>query len=147
MTPPPRVMSHLPVPRPLRDPFPLDPNHADVVDGAHVTLRWEAVDGAEAYAVDVAEDPEFHDVLFTREVPASTVELAVDVPFPSDDRTLYWRVSAGNALGWSGGGRIESFTSGSPDQAGHFADPDEDEPFGPFASLLWSFRQRRRSVR
>ena len=136
-------MAHDPRPHAPLDPYPLEPNHADVVDGAHVTLRWEPAAGAESYAVDVAEDPEFHRVVFTREVPAPTVELAVDVPFPADGRTLYWRVSAGSALGWSRGGRIESFTSGRPDQAGRFPDPDDEEPFGPFASILWSFRRRR----
>ena len=126
------------------DPYPLDPHHAGVVDGSHVLLRWEPAPEAETYAIEIADDPEFSDILFTLEVPAALTEFAVPVPFPGDDRTFYWRVSAGNAEGWSEGARIESFTSGTAGQVGRFPEPDEAEPFGPLASLIWSFRPRRR---
>jgi hypothetical protein len=107
-----------------------------VVDGTRVTLRWEPSDGAQRYAVDIAGDPEFQDIIFSKELPAAAVELTVDRSFPTDDSTLYWRVSAANANGWSEGERVESFISGTSEQVGHFPDPDEAEPFGPIEALL-----------
>ena len=127
------------------DPFLLYPHHAGVVDGSHVLLRWEPALEAEIYAIEIADDPEFHNVVFTTEVPAALTEFVVPVPFPDDARTLYWRVSAANADGWSEGAHIESFTSGTAGQVGRFPEPDEAEPFGPLASLVWSFRRRRRA--
>jgi hypothetical protein len=115
-----------------------------VVDGTHVTLQWEPSPGAQTYAVEVAEDQAFHHVIFSREVPATSLSLRVDDTFAADDRTLFWRVSAGNTQGWSEGERIESFISGTPEQAGRFAEPDEKEPFGPVVALLGTMRRRGR---
>ena len=126
------------------DPYPVAPQHEAVVDGKHVTLRWEPAEGADLYAVEVAEDQQFHNVIFARELPATVLTLAVDDTFAADDRTLYWRVSAGNARGWSEGERIESFISGTPEQAGRFVEPDEKEPFGPVVALLGTMRRRGR---
>jgi hypothetical protein len=125
------------------DPHPIGPRHEAVVDGARVTFSWAPAADAEAYALEVAEDPEFHHVLLAREVPADMTTFTVDEPLPTDDRTLFWRVSAGNGKGWSEGERIESFISGTADQAGRFVDPDAREPFGPVAALLSSYRGRR----
>ena len=126
------------------DAYPLSPHHAAVVDGAHVTLRWEPDENAEQYAVEIAEDPEFHRIVFSQEVPPDVTDLVVPTPFPDDDRTLYWRVSTEVAGAWSEGARIESFTSGTASQVGHFPVPNDQEPFGPVPSLLWSLRRRRR---
>lgn len=130
-------------PQPLapHDPFPIGPRHEGVIDGGHVVLSWEPAAGAEAYAVEIAEDPEFHRVVFTREVPSGMTTLEIAEPFPTDDRTLYWRVSAGNSNGWSEGERIESFISGTAEQAGRFVEPEEREPFGPLAALISSYRR------
>ena len=124
-------MSHI-----LDDPFPLEPHHANVVDGAHVALRWEPTENTERYHVQIAHDPDFQEVVFEQELPADMVALIVRHHFPEDDRLYYWRVRAGNAQGWSAGERIESFTSGTAEQVGHFPDPDETEPFGPIAGLF-----------
>jgi hypothetical protein len=118
------------------DPFPIAPRHGAVVDGSRLSLQWEESPGADAYAIEIAEDQEFHHVIYTRELPASALALEVDETLPTDDRTLYWRVSAGNAQGWSEGERIESFIAGTPEQAGRFVDPDEVEPFGPIEAIL-----------
>ena len=124
---------------PPHDPYPLDPRHEHVVDGAHVALRWEPAEGAaavERYRVQIALDPDFYEVVFEQDVPAGATTLIVQRHFPEDDRTFYWRVLAGNDGGWSEGARIESFISGTAAQVGRFADPDEAEPFGPVAALF-----------
>ena len=126
------------------DPYPIRPRHEGVIDGANVVLSWEPTPGAERYAIEIAEDAEFHRVVFAREVPSEMTSLTLDQSFPADDRTLFWRVSAGNSFGWSEGERIESFISGTPSQAGHFVEPEEKEPFGPLAALLSSWRRLRR---
>ncbi len=131
-----------PLPRTPHDAYPLDPHHAAVVDGTHVALRWEPSDDAETYAIEVSEDPEFRTIVYTHEVPGTETEFIVPVPFPEDDRLLYWRVSAGNAEGWSAGARIESFISGMADQAALSPEPEDSEPYGPLPSLLWSFRRQ-----
>jgi hypothetical protein len=119
-----------------QDPYPVAPLNGAVVDGTRVSLQWEPSDGATSYAVDIAEDPEFQNVIFAQELPASATQVTLGRSFPTDDRTLYWRVSAANAHGWSEGERVESFTSGTSEQVGHFPDPDEAEPFGPIEALL-----------
>lgn len=131
-----------PPPHTPHDAYPLDPHHAGVVDGTHVVLRWEPCGDAETFAIEVAEDPEFHTIVYSHEVPGTVTEFAVPVPFPDDDRLLYWRVSAGNAEGWSEGARIESFISGTAAQAARVPEPEDGEPFGPLPSLIWSFRRQ-----
>lgn len=130
-----------------------------MVDGQHVTLRWETADAADHYRVQIAAGPDFHDVLFEQEVPGGTTALVVRRHFPDDDRLFYWRVRAGNAEGWSEGDHVEAFTSGTADQVGRFAVPDTAEPFGPVAALfsaaslesiaevLPSYRQRAGAAR
>lgn len=121
---------------PPHDPYPIDPHHEHVVDGSHVVLRWEPTADAARYRVQIALDPDFYEVVFEQDVPAETTALVARQHFPEDDRTFYWRVLAGNDGGWSEGARIESFISGTAAQVGRFADPDEDEPFGPVAALF-----------
>ena len=120
----------------LPDPRPLDPHHAEITDGAHVVLRWEPVAAAERYRVQIAADSDFSEIAFEQDLPAEMTALVVQQHFPDDDRAFFWRVLAGDGDGWSGGDRIESFTSGTPEQVGHFADPDASEPFGPVAGLF-----------
>jgi hypothetical protein len=118
------------------DPKPVAPLEGAVVDGQHVLLRWTSDAMADRYRVQIADGADFRDVLFEQEVAAGATALVVRRHFPDDARLLYWRVLAGNAEGWSGGSRIESFTSGTADQAGRFVVPDVVEPFGPVAALF-----------
>lgn len=121
-----------------RDPQPLAPLEGSVVDGHHITLRWEGRASAERYRVQIADTSDFRDVVFEQDVPAGTTALVVRRHFPDDDQLFYWRVLAGNAEGWSEGDDIESFTSGTADQVGRFAVPDAAEPFGPVAALFFN---------
>lgn len=118
------------------DAQPLAPREGEVVDGHHVALRWEDAEAADRYRVQIATGPDFRDITFEQEVPGGTTALVVRRHFPDDDRLFFWRVCAGNAEGWSGGDRIEAFTSGTAEQVGRFAVPDVDEPFGPVAALF-----------
>lgn len=120
----------------LSDPRPLDPHHAEIADGAHVVLRWEPVSAAERYRVQIAPDSDFREIVFEQDLSAEMTALVVQQHFPGDDRTFFWRVLAGDGEGWSGGDRIESFTSGTTEQVGRFVDPDASEPFGPVAGLF-----------
>lgn len=118
------------------DPWLVAPREGEVVDGHHVSLRWQADDPADRYCVQIATGPDFRDVLFEQEVPPGTTALVVRRHFSDDDSLYYWRVLAGNAEGWSGGDHIEAFTSGTAEQVGHFVVPDVAEPFGPVAALF-----------
>ncbi len=131
------MMSETALPgRALPDPDLLEPRHGHVADGAHLAFHWAPVPDARRYRVQVAEGPGFDDVLFEQELPAWATALVVRQRLPEDDRTLHWRVQAGDDAGWSPGGHVERFLSGRADQVGMFADPDESEPFGPVAALF-----------
>lgn len=118
------------------DPHLLAPCRGEVVDGHHVLLRWERMDGAERYRVQIATESDFRDVVFEQDVPGGVEALIVRRHFPEDDRLLFWRVRTGTAEGWSEGEHIESFTSGTAEQVGHSPVPDVAEPFGPVAALF-----------
>lgn len=107
-----------------------------MVDGHHILLRWGPAEGADRYCVQIAATSDFLDTDFEQEVPPGTTALVVRRHFPEDDRLYYWRVLAGNAERWSAGDDIESFTSGTAEQAGRYAVPDVAEPFGPVAALF-----------
>jgi hypothetical protein len=111
------------------------PKEESLVDGDDVTLQWEAVEGAEHYLVEVAEDAPFHEVVVQEEVDGTSLSLDA---LPTDDGLYYWRVLTRRGGEWSHGDRIESFVSTSPDQvhAGSGEAPDRSESYGPVAELV-----------
>lgn len=124
-------------PEVLTSPRPVFPREAAIVDGRAVTFRWEPVEEASAYRLEVANDAAFESVAFEEEVPADTTTLTVTDVFPTDDQTFFWRILAKNEEGWSRGERIESFVSGTREEvAQHIEVPDETEEVGPVGGLM-----------
>ena len=112
------------------------PREAAVVDGASVTFRWEPVQDALRYQLQIARDAAFQELVLERVVEgeASTV---VEGEFETDGELFYWRVLAGNDEGWSSGDHVESFVSGTAEMAAtHVARPDER--MGPYPELIRS---------
>jgi hypothetical protein len=120
------------------DPRPLAPRHAAVVDGARFTLRWEPVEGARRYRVQIAASTDFRAPAFQCDLSADVVALPMWYAKPGDDSTYFWRVLAESAGGWSRGESIESLTTGRGGEEALFADPDGTEPLGPVALLFSS---------
>ena len=116
-------------------PVLTSPQEEALVVGGDVTLRWEPVEGAEAYLVEVAEDAPFHEVVVQKEVEGTSLALEA---LPTDGALYYWRVLAKRGGAWSHGDRIESFVSTTPEQvdAGEEEAPDRSEGYGPAAELV-----------
>ena len=114
------------------------PQEEALVNGEEVTLRWEPVESADAYLVEVAEDAAFQEVIVQEEVQDTTLALEA---LPTDGDLYYWRVLAHRAGQWSHGDRIESFVSVTAEQARTAAEgegeaPNKSEDYGPAPALF-----------
>lgn len=119
-------------------PALVSPREAAVVDGHAVTFEWRPVEQADRYRLQVAPDTTFETLVVDEDVDAASSLTVADV-FPTDERTFFWRVLAGNDAGWSHGERVESFVSATADAAEHaVAVPDEEEDLGPVTELVRS---------
>jgi hypothetical protein len=119
------------------DPEILSPRHEARVLGHHVVLRWDAVDGVDAYRVEVARDTHFEDLVLSEETTGTSLDLS-QAHFPADGHTYYWRVQSRHGDTYSRGEGIESFIAmkGSEIGDGPRTDPDEAEDKGPVPALL-----------
>jgi len=85
-------------------PLPATPVALEPFDGAALTafvFRWEPVEGATAYVVEIATDDEF--LRIDQRVRVDGTELApADASLPRQDAPLRWRVSAVDADGFRG---------------------------------------------
>lgn len=123
-------------------PQPVRPREAKIVNGHDVTFQWKSVEGATAYRLEVAQDTTFDTIVFEKEVSAGSTALTVTDFFPVDEQTYFWRVLARGDGGWSRGERIESFVSGTPEEAAQdLRTPDEAEDYGPLTKLVRSATQ------
>ena len=77
----------------MNAPVLLAPDAETPVRGAATTLRWEPVDGARAYHVQVAADADFSTLVVDSRLGAVT-SLHVRGLMPGDDGRVYWRVAA-----------------------------------------------------
>jgi hypothetical protein len=118
-------------------PVVVEPKEEALVDGTDVTLRWEAMPGADDYLVEVAEDAAFHEVVVQEQVEGTALQLP---ELPTDGKLYYWRVITERGADWSHGDRIESFVSVTADQLrtadGDGSAPDREEDYGPAAELF-----------
>ncbi|EXJ13942.1 FecR domain-containing protein [Imhoffiella purpurea] len=82
----------------LPPPQPLEPEQGAVLYGRGVELAWSPVAGASAYWLEVAVDPEFSRLVFTRTDLSGTEQRV-----PVDREGLYyWRLSSVDAAGLPG---------------------------------------------
>ncbi len=117
-------------------PVLLFPQGEAVVDSRELRFVWDTVENATAYFVEVATDADFGSVVFEKNV-GDVNNILLEEVLPSDDRTYYWRVFAGNEHGWSHGENIESFICGTEESLSEqYASPDVDEKYGPAARLF-----------
>ncbi len=117
-------------------PYLIAPQEEAVVDSSAVSFKWEAVEGVTEYLLEVASDTTFETIVFTQILVDATSLVVKDV-FPPDEATYYWRVFSRNEAGESHGDVIESFISGtSEDAERHFIRPDHKERLGPLAKLM-----------
>jgi hypothetical protein len=111
------------------------PREEAVIDGSAVTFVWEPVEEATEYYLEVASDTTFETLVYEENVGDVTSVTIADV-FPTDEATYYWRIFSRNAAGESHGDVVESFISGTPDEATEsLVIPDEAEGFGPLAAV------------
>lgn len=119
-------------------PILVAPKEEALVDGEALTFQWKPLDGAEAYALEVAADANFDEVVFEKG-PMGTEETSFTLPepLPTDGDLYYWRVRARHGEEWSPGDRVESFISVTAERA-EAADeaPDRSEGYGPAAGLV-----------
>jgi len=118
----------------LQSPDLVAPREAEVVFGREVTFHWDAVDGADAYTLQVASDAKFSDVVLQEDVGDQTA-VTVGEYFPTDNSTFFWRVIARGPDAESRGERIESFIAASEEDASRaLSSPDEE--MGPVTELV-----------
>lgn len=130
-------------PQALADPILVAPRLEQRLDPDALTLRWEPVDGAERYTVEIATDTAFEDVVVSADAGADT-EITLSGVFAADRTTYFWRVFAHAGETNSPGQRVESFIA--EDRAGIRAENakgvpervDERESLGPVAELAAS---------
>ena len=118
------------------DPEILSPRHEARVLGHHVVLRWEPVDGVDAYRVEVARESHFEDVVVDEETTETHLDLSNH--FPADGNTYYWRVQSRHGDQYSRGEGIESFIAMKGRDLGDApkSTPDDDEDQGPVPALF-----------
>jgi hypothetical protein len=115
----------------LGAPSLVAPADAVPVDGSEVTFVWNPVEGAQTYRLQVASTAQFADPVLETEVgPEAAV--TVGNQFPTDGRTLFWRVVA-EAEGenaeksFTEKSPVESFLSTTAAAAGLKAPSSDDE--------------------
>ncbi|HET6568677.1 MAG TPA: hypothetical protein VFG50_11985 [Rhodothermales bacterium] len=133
------MAEHKHILQPPTDPVPISPANEVILSGDAVTFRWEAVKDVLEYRFQIAEETDFAECLLDEAVPAQDTSATISGRFPTDDETFFWRVLARTEAGWSRGERVESFVSGTPEQAAlHMARPDDDRRLGPFVEMVRS---------
>lgn len=116
-------------------PYLVSPREEAIVDGSAVTFVWEPVEEATEYYLEVASDTDFEMLIYEDNVGDVTSVTVADV-FPMDEATYYWRIFSRNAAGESHGDVVESFISGTPEEAQEsLIVPDVVEEFGPMAAV------------
>jgi len=64
-----------------------------------VTLKWEALDGAQAYRIEVAKDKEFRTILYNQKTDAKKPAATWEIP---GDGGYFWRVCGIDEIGLRG---------------------------------------------
>ncbi len=114
-----RAFTNLDIPE---APGLLSPNDDGVISDTSITFRWQGLPAATAYRLEVNSSPTWSSTgrIFYGQVDG-TSQAVSGFPATALGTTYYWRVWAGNALGWctdaEANSNARSFTSMSPPQA------------------------------
>lgn len=76
-------------------PAPASPVGEAPVDGSAATFTWQTVPGSNSYYLQVANDPDFDQILFDAHA-GDTNSLTVHDVLPEDGSILFWRVRKDN---------------------------------------------------
>lgn len=86
--------------KPPEAPNPVSPAEIMENDTVSVTFIWQAVDEAESYALEIAEDKEFQTTVLV-DSNINNTSYTVDAGKFEELKFYYWRVAACNEEGWS----------------------------------------------
>ncbi len=104
------------------------PGNGDVISDTAITFRWQDLSAADYYRLEVNSSPAWSSTgrLFYGQVDG-TSQTVDDLPVTPLGTTYYWRVWAGNALGWCTDAEADSnariFTSMIPPEAPMLSSP------------------------
>ncbi|MEF8816198.1 MAG: hypothetical protein V5A20_06235 [Salinibacter sp.] len=109
-------------------PSLITPVDAVSVNGDEAVFVWSAVEGGEAYRLQVAETARFDALVLDAEVGDKTA-VTVGNQFPTDGQTFFWRVLPEIEGEWGGPSPVESFvaTTEANAEQGH-SDASDEEP-------------------
>jgi hypothetical protein len=115
-------------------PTPISPD--DVWEGnlSFHTFIWESVEDADYYALQVASDEGFANTVFIDSTIQDTIYKVVADSFVTDT-LYYWRVAAGNEVGWSEWSKTARFYRGDKEM---LISPEDGEVFfREFPIFIW----------
>lgn len=125
----------------LSAPAPTAPIADKAIDDAGaITFRWDEVDGAAAYQLQIAEDPAFSELVLNVEVGDATSRTVKGI-FQEYGREYFWRVRAGDEAGnWGPFSESLRFLVPTEEEleqrAAEAERPEEVEESGPAAELF-----------
>ncbi len=124
----------------LPSPKLIVPVDRQAAEPGPVTFRWEPVDGATGYELEVARDPQFEDILVQEELDAVTSHTVTGVFEDIENIGLYWRVRSMGEDGPGSYGTPGQFIIATPEaleaMAAVASRPDAEEEYGPVAELF-----------
>lgn len=110
----------------------VSPEDEDFVSDEEIDFEWERSQLANNYLLQITVDEDFANLAFDNEIGNNTEVSFVD--FPNDNTEFWWRVRAGNIIGWSDWSEEWMFTNGEepgdPPAPPQLVSP-EDEAFVP----------------
>jgi fibronectin type 3 domain-containing protein/predicted SAM-dependent methyltransferase/subtilisin-like proprotein convertase family protein len=121
------------------------PNNGSNAGGGSVSFQWERTDKAEKYHIQLAADSSFSNFLYESQAIGGNYTGLNLSGFPDNGNTYYWRLRAGNSLGWSNWSSVWNFTNGpgSPPPIPALAAPDNgSNAGGGTVSFQWGKTDR-----
>ncbi len=121
-------------------PALISPANGVNVPGTMIPFDWEHADRANDYWIQVSTDSGFTQVVFDDAIgPYLWVDL---YDFGDDGQSYWWRVSAGNSIGWSNWSSVWTFVNGEsliPDPPVLYL-PENNAAVGGTAVDFWWFQ-------
>lgn len=115
------------------------PREATVVDGDEATFAWHPSREADRYRLQIAETARFDELVLDEKVGNETA-VTVGNQLPTDGQTFFWRVVAGSYAGWGEPSDVESFITGTAEEAEQ--DLHEEKAAGPVTGLARAAKRK-----